>query len=249
MSQTTINQPDLDSLKDDPKYFTYHDIVAAIKNRGMGLPLDKTYDPETFWNGLGDEYYKRFRKKEQFMVNAHWIIDIVNVLGAVSLLEPGCGFGRLLPILLENCPTLKKADGFDIADNILRCSAEYLKPMEPTEENPNPPNFEDVINLKKGDIRKMTDYESNSYDVVVSSETIQHLSPRDAESAIREMVRVAKRAVVLIERWGFPGEHAEPHMWTHNYAEFLSQLGTRIAKSVSIGQNMHLVVALKHAGP
>ena len=77
-------------------------------------------------------------------------------------------------------------------------------------------DFRGRISLNVGDARDLK-YDSESFDCVLSSEVIQHLNPDDAYKACYEIYRIAKKVIVLCERWSFPGEHSESHIWSHDY--------------------------------
>lgn len=257
------------------KYSKKH-IYAVRENGGKGLPVDLVYDPETFWGDLGEEYYKAFTSQAQLQANTVWLIDRLKSLNVSTLLDVGCGFGRMLPFLLE-AGAIKSANGIDISDGILKSSETYLNPT-PTENitlddyikklheakldsmlrlkleelltaqyakrKQNPPDFRDKIRLKKGDARKI-DADSDSFDCVMSSETLQHLCPQDAEDAMLHMVRVASRAVVLIERFAFAGEHSQPDVWSHDYPSMFKKLGIEVAQAMVISNGLNGYIALK----
>lgn len=225
------------------KYFMVADILEASKNNGRLMPIGKTYDCKTFWDGLGQDYFKRFKKKEHFQVNVAWIIDRLKILKLKTLLDAGCGFGRVAPFLLD-AGVIEKIDGFDIAPSILKSSEEYLAEEEKEEGKEVAPNFKDKISLSEGDVRAIK-LDSGSYDVVLSCELLQHISPEDVEDAVRELVRVAKKAIIFVERWSFPNEHSEPHMWSHNIGEILTKLGVRVEQVTPINSGVNGILALK----
>lgn len=116
---------------------------------------------------------------------------------------------------------------------------------KPTADTKHPPDFRDKINLFLGDARSMPEVDSSKYDVVLSCELLQHLPPEDSLLALREMVRVSNKYLILVERWAFPGEHGEPHLWSHDYSTLFEQLGVDVLQITTIGAGLQGVVARK----
>ena len=74
------------------------------------------------------------------------------------------------------------------------------------------------VNYVKGDVRNLP-FEDDSFDFVISSDMIEHIKEEDREKAIKELVRVAKKYVLV----GFPcGEKA------HNYESKYFNLGKKL---------------------
>ncbi len=248
MDQTkTLENPAEEKVSDN--LFNHKDILDAIAKQGREMPIGKDYDPVYFWNELGEEYFKKFNRRESFYVNVLWMIDRLKMLDVKTLLDVGTGFGRVLPFLLEE-GVIEKATGLDAAPNILKSADAYLKPHEPTEEEKKkpdykePPDYRSKIEFLEADVRKIP-LESETFDVVLVSEVLQHLEPEDLMDAVRECVRMARKAVVMVERWAFPSEHAEPHLWSHNISQVLKDLGVEVTQVTTIGQGLQGIVALK----
>jgi len=259
------------------------DLLTSAKkapvSRAKSLPL-KEYDPEKFWDSVGDEYYKTFQKRQQFMAHVPWLLDRLKVIKVDTLLDVGCGFGRVLPFLLEG-GVVKETWGIDISESNIDCSKEYLSPepssnseieyLEQTikndkislEERENLkvilnklkedkakqksikiPDFRDRIHLSKGDVRNM-DFDNGKFDCVLSCEVLQHLTAHDVEKACFHMLRVSKKYLIIIERWGFPGEHSEPHLFSHNYASVFEKLGVEIRQVTTIGPSIQGIIIEK----
>ncbi|MBI3572874.1 MAG: class I SAM-dependent methyltransferase, partial [Candidatus Kerfeldbacteria bacterium] len=105
------------------------------------------------------------------------LVDMIASQQPVSILEVGCGEGYLLNQIHERLPDVKK-QGYDVFEAALH-EGRRLFPK---------------LTLETGDIYDLPDDDS-SWDLVVASEVLEHLANPDA--ALRELQRVAKRAVVL----------------------------------------------------
>jgi len=220
-------------------FFTFQDIVDTRARKGLELPLLKKYDPLVFWKPLGKDYFAGFRNAQQYQSAVRWINDRLKVMNVENLLDAGCGFGRVIPFLLE-AESVKSAVGVDISDSMLECAKEYLTPKEGSKLS----QFRDKIELKQADVRQLP-FESETFDCVLSCELLMHLDKEDMEKALREMIRVSRKYIMLVERWAFPGEHNEPHIWSHNFSELFASLGLGVLQSTAFPGNMQGVIAVK----
>ena len=62
------------------------------------------YIPSEYWYELGKVYKKSFRYDENYLLQEEFLIDILNGItdSFKSVLELGCGFGRITKLLLTN---------------------------------------------------------------------------------------------------------------------------------------------------
>lgn len=234
-------------LTDKDAYFLKKDIDLARNNRGRELNIKKKYDVKLFWEDIGDKYYPGFTRDEAFLANVPWILDRLKVLNQETLLDVGCGFARLAPFILES-GYIKSYSGCDISKSVLDSSNDYLNP-KPTFDSIShqpvePKDYRTMVNLRVDDIRCLS-YESNSYDIVLVNEVIQHLEPKEYVRAIDEVIRVARNYVIFIERFAFDGEHPEPHLWSHNILKIVNDRYVKVLQSTALNQTTCAIVIEK----
>ncbi len=113
-----------------------------------------------------------------------------------TLLDVGCGDGLDDELMLKY---FKRIEGIDI------------------NENPawNEHRRENLI-LKKADAENL-DYPDNSFDTVIEKDVLHHVS--DPEKALKEMTRIAKKRIILIEanRYNPLFYIFLTLMWKHNH--------------------------------
>src|SRR3990167_1586094 len=100
MNETMKTENEIPIDEKESEYFTIQDVFEAKKINGAGLKLKK-YDPFIFWDGMGESWFRMFDNKRKFQVNIGWITDRLKLFRINSLLEVGCGFGRILPFLFQ----------------------------------------------------------------------------------------------------------------------------------------------------
>ena len=221
----------MDNQNTNQNLFTMDDIWNE-KDKNEPADCTKTYDPQYFWDNFGEKYFQAHEKREmfQFGLNGNnpvaWLIFKLRLLKIDTVLEVGCGFGRLAPFIIDS-EAAKEYHGIDISEKILECHKEYMK------DYPK----KDHVHMQKASARKMP-FSDNSMDCVISSETLSYMNRTKAEHCLREMIRVASKYVVLIERFVYNEEHPYPHMWSHDWLHMLSNVGLTPIESKMIGNGL-----------
>ena len=135
-------------------------------------------DPRRYWTLRGGEDY--FREQEGQPARsrrAEWIAGRLASYRPDSILEVGCGYGKLLRELRSrlDIPLV----GIDFSPSQLRLARRYLGSRD-----------EIALLLSRGECLPFPD---DSFDMVVTSAVILHNPPPIAEHIRREIVRVARR--------------------------------------------------------
>jgi ubiquinone/menaquinone biosynthesis C-methylase UbiE len=139
------------------------------------------------------------------------IDKIVSYVPIKTLLEIGCASGPNLYLLAQKLSGAELC-GIDISKKAIETGNELL-------------GKEGISNVKlyvdKAD--ELGQFSDNSFDIVFTDAILIYVSPDKINKVIREMLRVARKAVVLCE------QHTEREWfyndkWIHNYRELLSKL-------------------------
>lgn len=212
-------------MENQVNFFTVQDMWDEMDKQ---IPIDctKVYDPLLFWEDFGDKYFKSFKKMPDIQRNLAWSLHKLGILKVDTLLDVGCGFCRLDPFFIDG-NAVKEITAVDFSPKQLACAEEYLK------EFPK----KDKIHIINASVKKLS-FENNSFDCVYASEVLQHIPPQGIYTAIREMARVAKKYVVMVERFVYDGEHPQPHLWSHNYTKLGSECGLKLVESKLIGNGI-----------
>jgi glycosyltransferase involved in cell wall biosynthesis/2-polyprenyl-3-methyl-5-hydroxy-6-metoxy-1,4-benzoquinol methylase len=138
--------------------------------------MECVYDKPEYWCGpLGYRPGSDGKGYKDFNVN-HIRVNYIKKFKPENVLDIGCamGFlvGRLRKLGIE-------ATGMDISKYAIEHSE--VKPY-----------------LKQHDISKPWPYADQSVDLVVSFATLEHLTPEECDRTIKEIARVAKRAIVSV---------------------------------------------------
>ena len=214
-------------------FFMVEDIWNE-KDKQEPINPSKIYDPQKFWDGYGERYFKAHTKREHFQNGlgennpVAWLIFKMKALNISTVLEAGCGFGRLAPFIIDG-DGAKEYYGVDFSEKILDCHKKYM----PTEGEKSYAHV-DHVHLQKASAKRMP-FSNASMDCVMSCELLQHMTRTKADHTLREMKRISRKYVIAIERFVFEGERPQPHLWSHNIPSIASNMGLKVIESKVIG--------------
>jgi SAM-dependent methyltransferase len=168
-------------------------------------------DPRTYWTLRGgDDYFKEQEGQQARSSRAEWLADRLADYRPASILEVGCGYGKLLRELRRrlDIPLV----GVDFSLTQLNQANRFLG---------NDCNIE--LLLGRGERLPFADH---SFDMVVTSAVILHNPPVIAERIRREVIRVTRR---------FAAHNEETSLSYNRYgydtALWYSRLGVILAES------------------
>lgn len=180
-------------------------VVAITKSRAKRILKGKfvrtSADNREKYNGLAGFYYSHYETEQPRVcwykgrltlatagaVREHTIellVEALKSVGAKSVLEVGCGDGNNLALIKTALPDVRVA-GVDISDGRIA----FAKKYHSEHGNDVELSVENATGLS---------FSTDEFDVVYSLYCLEHL-PVEYPEAIREMLRVAKKKVVLIE--------------------------------------------------
>lgn len=179
-----------------------------------------------FWN----KYWKEERKKEllfapdpppEEIVNSERAIFIEQVFGKKKperILEIGFGYGQNLGIIKELAPEITYV-GIELDfERIQGTKHHYSK------------GFFHNLELIQGDIRNIS-LKDNSFETVIVSAVLLYLSGKDVKQALKEIFRVTKNRIIILEQATekleeliLPYPDGENKYYIRNYAKEISEI-------------------------
>jgi SAM-dependent methyltransferase len=135
-------------------------------------------DPQKYWTLRGgDDYFSEQEGQVARSLRARWIAERIAAYQPSSILEVGCGYGKLL---LELRARLEiPLTGIDFSPTQLERAKAFLRP-----------GLGVTLILGRGERLPFPD---QSFDMVVTSAVILHNPPAIAGGIHREVIRVARR--------------------------------------------------------
>lgn len=162
-----------------------------------------TDDPVAVWRARGETYEAEF-VPERYVAQEAALREVLAGLAPASILEVGCGFGRIGAIAVELHPRASYL-GVEPSPAMLRSAARRI---------PNGAFF-------AGDLRAFAASAAGRrrYDLVITSEVAMHQPPESVWWFVAELRSLTLRWLVTVD-WEAPGE-VGVGCWGHDYEALL----------------------------
>jgi 2-polyprenyl-3-methyl-5-hydroxy-6-metoxy-1,4-benzoquinol methylase len=165
------------------------------------------YVPNDYWKKHGKSYFPNFNYNDDFKKQEKEFLGELRRIKFQSVLEYGCGFGRITKLINENFKPINYT-AFDISVDQLN----------------NAQKFCDCDNV---DFRVSTieDFEPDQkYDLVIGSEVLMHVKPENIENNIKKIVGWSKKYILSIDVTYTKGVLAN-HNFIHPYKKLYEKYG------------------------
>jgi len=160
--------------------------------------LVKPYKPTEYWTRRGINYQKEFVYSENVLRDEKYVIDYLKSLSFGTVLEFGCGFGRVTKLVLENFP-IKKYKAFDISPTLISKAKTFCE------------NFDNV----SFEVSSIQDFQSDEkYDLAFGYTVLMHVKPKEIRRAMKNLVRLANNDVINFD-WS--QKHSPLIILKHNF--------------------------------
>jgi SAM-dependent methyltransferase len=169
-----------------------------------------SYNPSEYWHERGKIYKQDFRYDANKRLQEEFIIDYLNGISGSfkSVLELGCGFGRITKLLLTNYDNIIEYLAVDISPHQIENAKNLLSSM----------NISNKVKLDfmVSDIQSLN--LDKKYDLVILSEVLLHILPTEIDSIIKKLLSLSKKNLINIDWYEEnPPNKQAPHNFIHQY--------------------------------
>jgi SAM-dependent methyltransferase len=166
-----------------------------------------TYNPAEYWRERGKIYKKNFRYDKNKRVQEEFLIaHLNNISGSFkSVVELGCGFGRITQLLLSNYPNITEYLAVDISPDQIENAKSLLSSSKL-------PNNQVKVDFLVSDIQSLQ--LDKEYDLVILSEVLLHILPTDIDSIIKKLITLSKKHIINIDWYE---DHSPKSQASHNF--------------------------------
>jgi ubiquinone/menaquinone biosynthesis C-methylase UbiE len=168
-----------------------------------------------FWE-LNAGRFAREKWQNRIFPQHRWLIKQIRALQPKLILEAGCGFGRNLEFLIKEGIDPKILTGLDFSRRLLSQAKRRLKGLP--------------VKLVSGSVQHLP-FADNSFDLVFTHGVLMHVKPADLAKALSELVRVAKKNLVLIEEIRPRPRQLNFFTWAHDYDSAIKRIGLKVLTS------------------
>lgn len=175
------------------------------------FPYSTEQDVRNFWLKWGPHYFQTIRKDiyaDQEAALLKTLNEEFETSKIQTVLDIGCGYGRIAKLLLEAIPSIETYDGFDISQDQLDNARQYVHNTR----------FHTLL----GDFENYPRKFWKLYDLVVCVETMTIL-PYDARYWMNRVISLSKKYVLTLDWYdpkpNPPAPISQINTW-HPYAEY-----------------------------
>ena len=170
-----------------------------------------TYNPAEYWRERGKVYKKNFQYDKNKRLQEEFLIAHLNGISESfkSVLELGCGFGRITQLLLSNYSNITEYLAVDISSDQIENAKSLLSSTKLH-------NNQVKLDFLVSDIQSLR--LDKKYDLVILSEVLLHTLPTDIDSIIKKLITLSKKHIINIDWYEEPPptSHAS-HNFIHHY--------------------------------
>jgi len=130
-----------------------------------------------------------------------------------TVLEIGCASGPNLFLLAQKYPEAEFL-GIDISDQAVKTGEKWLR-------------LHGIKNVKliSGNTNVLKQFNDKSIDMVFTDATLIYIGPLQIKNVLKELLRLARKVILLIEWHTDSPKSIFVDHWAHNYDELLKDLG------------------------
>ncbi len=188
-----------------------------------------SYNPGEYWAERGKEYKKNFKYSDKFELQEQMLIEYLKKYSFSSILEVGCGFGRITKLLLSNFPEITDYYAFDLSPHQIENAKINIAGLPKSES----------VQFAVSDIQSFQS--TKRYDLVIASEVLLHILPSEIEQIIGKLVSLSNKYMCNIDWYEEKTpRNAAPHNFIHQYE--------KIYKSLPSLKSVHQIPIVKKKG-
>ena len=167
----------------------------------------KGYSPNQYWVERGRVYKKEFVSNEFYERQESKLLTFLQTINFESVLEIGCGFGRITQLILSNFP-VKKYIAIDLSEDQIENAKKLCS------------NFKNIEfkNITIQDLKT-----NDKFDLVLGVEVLLHVLPEEINSVVKKLVSLSNHHIINMD---FNSKHRPkivlPHNFTHDYKKIYS---------------------------
>ena len=189
-----------------------------------------SYIPKEYWLERGKVYKQEFQYNKKFKLQEQMLIDYLKKQVSFStVLEVGCGFGRITKLLLSNFPEITEYVAVDLSPEQIENAKKYVLGVD----------RRTALKFIVSDIQSLE--LDSKYDLVIAPEVLLHILPSEIKDVIARLEGWSKRNIVNIDWYEeVVPRKAAPHNFIHQYEEIYRQMPrvTRVTRIPIIKSGM-----------
>ena len=169
-----------------------------------------SYNPSEYWRERGKVYKKNFRYDKDKRLQEEFLLTHLSGISGLfkSVLELGCGFGRITNLLLINYDNITEYLAVDISPDQIENAKTLISSAKLSNKVKLDFLVSDIQSLKL----------DKQYDLVILSEVLLHILPTEIDSIVNKLISMTKRHIINIDWYeDQPPKTQASHNFIHQY--------------------------------
>jgi cyclopropane fatty-acyl-phospholipid synthase-like methyltransferase len=129
-----------------------------------------------------------------------------------SVLEIGCGFGRITKLVLSQFPDIQKYTAVDISSHQVKNAREYVKSVRRRID----------VDFIVSDIKSLQVMEH--YDLVIAAEVLLHMLPSEITEIITKIAGLSSHHIINVDYYQEKEASLAPHNFLHQYEKIYNAI-------------------------
>lgn len=142
------------------------------------------YIPFQHWREEGKTYQKNFRPNKHHKLHEKLLVHLLKQLEFSTVLEVGCGFGRITKLMVNNFKSIKEYDAIDLSPAQIENAKKYVDSQ--------------LVKYQVSEIQAFN-LGDKRYDLVLISEVLLHVMPSEIKAVMEKLVSLSNKHVVNID--------------------------------------------------
>lgn len=173
-----------------------------------------SYIPREYWLERGKVYKQEFQYNKKFKLQEQTLVEYLKKnIPFSTVLEVGCGFGRITKILLAAFPEITKYVAVDLSPEQIENAKNYITDADKGE----------LVRFVVSDIQSLE--MDSKYDLVIAPEVLLHILPSEIKAVTAKMAVWSRRNIVNIDWYeDIPPPRVAPHNFIHEYEKIYREI-------------------------
>ena len=204
-----------------------------------------SYNPKDYWIKEGKVYKNNFRYNNKFELQERMLIEYLanNVftpnsegrLSGFSVLEVGCGFGRITRLLLANFgKSIVKYVAVDMSPDQISNARQivddvYLEGGDLTIADGSESRKGGRLEFIVSDIQSLqsNDIYNQKYNLVLACEVLLHVLPSEIQQVVLKLTGMSNKHIINVDWYEEkPPKKIAPHNFIHQYEKIYANIPT-----------------------
>jgi SAM-dependent methyltransferase len=188
-------------------------------NHSTNTRLRTSYNPTEYWIQQGRTYKDKFNYNKEFRLQEKMLLAYLKSISPKfrSVLEVGCGFGRITKLIVSNHPDIQRYVAVDLSpDQILNAEQYVRSGTDQNKANGNGLSFT-VSDIQSLDL-------SDKFDLVLAAEVLLHILPSEIKGVMTKLVNLSNRHIINIDYYQEIMTTLATHNFLHQYRNIYEEI-------------------------